>query len=121
MRDFAKGIGIDAKTDPIDSRVISKFGAVVQPLQTAMKSKDDERRAALVTRRSQLLELITQEKNRVGVGPVMISTLLACLPEIGKLNRAQVAKLVGVAPINRDSGKSSGKRSWPLRSICTLV
>ena len=53
VRDFAKGIGIDAKTDPIDSRVISKFGAVVQPLQTAMKSKEDERRSALVTRRSQ--------------------------------------------------------------------
>jgi transposase len=116
-----------------------------------MKSKEDERRSALVTRRSQLLELITQEKNRLkqawdsevkqsiqetlvalknqvklvdsklaemiandklnsrvieilksvsGVGPVMISTLLAFLPELGKLNRAQVAKLVGVAPSN---------------------
>ena len=41
---------------------------------------------------------------------MMISTLLAFLPELGKLNRGQVAKLVGVAPINRDSGKSTGKR-----------
>ena len=44
------------------------------------------------------------------MGPVMISTVLAELPELGKLNRAEVAKLVGVAPINRDFGKKSGKR-----------
>ena len=31
-------------------------------------------------------------------------------PELGKLNRREIAKLVGVAPINRDSGKKSGKR-----------
>ena len=46
----------------------------------------------------------------MGVGPVMISTVLAELPELGKLNRGEIAKLVGVAPINRDSGKKSGKR-----------
>ena len=39
-----------------------------------------------------------------------ISTLIAELPELGKLNRGEVAKLVGVAPINRDSGTKSGKR-----------
>jgi len=41
---------------------------------------------------------------------VTISTLIAELPELGKLNRGEVAKLVGVAPINRDSGTKSGKR-----------
>ena len=40
----------------------------------------------------------------------MISTILAQFPELGKLNREEIAKLVGVAPINRDSGKSTGKR-----------
>ena len=45
-----------------------------------------------------------------GVGSVMISTVLAELPELGKLNRGEIAKLVGVAPINRDSGKKPGKR-----------
>ena len=45
-----------------------------------------------------------------GVGAVTISTLIAELPELGKLNRGEVAKLVGVAPINRDSGTKSGKR-----------
>ena len=45
-----------------------------------------------------------------GIGPVTMSTLVAELPELGELNRGQAAKLVGVAPINRDSGKKSGKR-----------
>ena len=45
-----------------------------------------------------------------GVGPVAISTFVAELPELGKLNRTQIAKLVGVAPINRDSGQSTGQR-----------
>jgi transposase len=161
VRDFAKGIGLDAKTDPIDAQVISKFGDVVQPAAMAEKSDHQKKHSALVTRRSQLLDMINQEHNRIkqtwdddakqsiretletlqkqlknvdellakmlandkvnarkieildsvkGIGPVMISTLIAELPELGEMNRAQVAKLVGVAPINRDSGKSNGKR-----------
>jgi transposase len=45
-----------------------------------------------------------------GVGPVTASTLLAMLPELGTLNRQQIAALVGVAPLNKDSGKRTGKR-----------
>lgn len=161
VRDFAKGIGLDAKTDPIDARVISRYAEVVDPKPMATKSDHELKHSALVSRRNQLLELINQENNRLkqswdddakqsirdvlevlkkqlknidsqlakmlkadkenqrtieilqsvkGVGPVMISTIIAELPELGKLNRGEVAKLVGVAPINRDSGKKSGKR-----------
>ena len=161
VRDFAKGLGIDAKTDPMDARVIARFGEVVQPKPMAMKSDHEQKHGALVARRNQLLELINQENNRLkqswdddakqsiravlevlkkqlanidsqlakmlqadtenqrtieilgsvkGVGPVTISTVIAELPELGKLNRGEVAKLVGVAPINRDSGQKSGKR-----------
>jgi transposase len=161
VRNFANGIGMDAKTDPIDARVISKYGEVVSPKPMATKSEHEQKHGALVARRNQLLELINQENNRLqqtwdddarqsirnvlevlktqlksidsqlakmlkadarnqrtieilqsvkGVGPVMISTLIAELPELGRLNRREVAKLVGVAPINRDSGKNSGKR-----------
>lgn len=46
-----------------------------------------------------------------GVGRVTSLTLLSCLPELGTLNRKQIAKLVGVAPLARDSGHSSGRRS----------
>lgn len=161
VRDFAKGIGLDAKTDPIDAKVISKYAEVVAPKPMATKSDHELKHSALVARRNQLLELINQESNRLkqawdddakqsirdvlevlkkqlksvdaqlaqmlakdtanqrkieilqsvkGVGAVTISTLIAELPELGKLNRGEVAKLVGVAPINRDSGTKSGKR-----------
>jgi transposase len=45
-----------------------------------------------------------------GIGQGATSVLLAHLPELGKLNREQIAKLVGVAPMNRDSGNTMGKR-----------
>jgi transposase len=45
-----------------------------------------------------------------GVGPVLSMTLLSSLPELGKLNRKQIAALVGVAPFNRDSGSYRGSR-----------
>jgi len=46
-----------------------------------------------------------------GIGPVSARTLLAELPELGKLNRKKIAALVGVAPFNHDSGKFKGKRT----------
>lgn len=161
VRDFAKGVGLDAKTDRIDAAVISRFGEVVKPSPMAAKSAEEQKLSALVTRRSQLLELINQEQNRIaqtaddeirefiqnsiqslkkqlreiderlktcvandkvnarkveimnsvdGIGSITISTFLAELPELGKLNREEIAKLVGVAPLNRDSGTWKGKR-----------
>ena len=46
-----------------------------------------------------------------GVGRVLATTLLADLPELGRLNRREIAALVGVAPLNRDSGRHRGERS----------
>jgi transposase len=57
-----------------------------------------------------------------GVGRVVAVTLLALLPELGKLNRKQIAALVGVAPFNRDSGIKRGKRSiWGGREAVRSV
>lgn len=64
-----------------------------------------------------------------GIGPVMCRTVLAALPELGLLNRKQIAALVGVAPFNRDSGRLRGHRTiWggraPVRTalyMATLV
>lgn len=64
-----------------------------------------------------------------GVGPILSSTMLAALPELGILDRRQIAALVGVAPFNRDSGTLRGKRTvWggraPVRAalyMATLV
>ena len=46
-----------------------------------------------------------------GIGPVISRTLLAELPELGQLNRKQIAALVGIAPLNRDSGTLRGRRT----------
>jgi transposase len=57
-----------------------------------------------------------------GVGPVLISTLLAHLPELGTLTQKQIAALVGVAPFNRDSGTLRGKRTvWGGRAHVRAV
>jgi len=52
-----------------------------------------------------------------GVGPILAATIIAQLPELGQLNRKQIASLAGVAPLNRDSGTLKGKRTiWGGRS-----
>lgn len=57
-----------------------------------------------------------------GIGPVSARTLLAELPELGALNRKQIAALVGVAPLNRDSGTMRGTRScWGGRAVIRQV
>jgi len=57
-----------------------------------------------------------QDKDRIlqsvpGIGPHTARTLLCSLPELGQCSRQQIAFLVGVAPLNRDSGKMRGMRS----------
>jgi len=59
---------------------------------------------------------VWQEKAKLlksvpGVGPVLASTLIAQLPELGQTNRCEAAALVGVAPMNHDSGSHKGQRS----------
>jgi transposase len=57
-----------------------------------------------------------------GVGPTLSLTLLASVPELGELSRQQVSKLVGVAPLNRDSGTMRGKRAiWGGRAEARAV
>lgn len=61
-----------------------------------------------------------------GVGPVLSRTLLALVPELGKLGRKQIAALVGVAPFNNDSGQGVGKRTtWggraPVRAVLYMA
>lgn len=75
-------------------------------LGTVEKDLTDTLRASPVWReQDELLRSVP------GVGPVMAATLLAALPEVGRLNRKQIAALVGVAPMNRDSGTYRGRRA----------
>ena len=57
-----------------------------------------------------------------GVGPTLSRTLVAELPELGILTRHQIAALVGVAPLNRDSGMLRGRRTtWGGRAVVRAV
>lgn len=78
-------------------------------------------RAELARRDADLDEMIQQSpvwreredllQSVPGIGPVMSRTVLAELPELGLLNRKQIAALVGVAPFNRESGRLRGHRA----------
>jgi transposase len=78
----------------------------------------DQQREDLDREIARLIESDDDWKNRrdllasvPGVGNTTASQLVADLPELGKLNRQQIAALVGVAPLNRDSGAMRGRRS----------
>jgi len=166
-REFARATGRLAKTDAIDAQVLAQFAEAVRPQLRPLPDAAAQELSALMTRRRQLIEMLTAEKNRLraaaravrpdiqehihwlerrladldgdlsqtirssdiwrekddllqsapGVGPVVSTTLLADLPELGALNRKEIAALVGVAPLNRDSGTLRGRRTvWGGRS-----
>jgi transposase len=71
----------------------------------------DKRIAEVVSKSDELAPKAEVLSSCPGVGVVTVGILLAELPELGQLNRGQVAKLVGVAPIARNSGQKEGKRS----------
>jgi transposase len=161
VRDFAKAKGILAKTDKIDAGVIAQFAEAIRPEIRPLKTEEAQKLDALLSRRRQILQMLTAEKNRLqaapvwtrkdiqkhiewlqknldqfnqdldrmvkespiwrakdeilqsakGVGPVLSVTLISQLPELGTLKGKKIAALVGVAPLNRDSGKFRGRRS----------
>jgi len=82
---------------------------VIKFLQEEMHQLDEEIRTYL----NHATELLEQEqllRSMKAVGPVTAATLLAELPELGRLDNKQIASLVGLAPINQDSGKRRGYR-----------
>lgn len=166
-RNFAKALGILAKTDSIDALVLARYGESLKPEPRPSKDKEARELEALLVRRRQLVQILVAEKNHRnsapksirpsieaniawlkkcikeiekdterfikampiwrekdkiiqsvrGAGPGLARTLLALLPELGKLNRRKIAALVGLAPFNRDSGVFKGRRSiWGGRS-----
>jgi transposase len=160
VRDFARATGQLAKTDAIDAAVLALFGERVQPDPRPLADEATRALDALLTRRRQVLDMLTAERHRLehalpairrdltqhirwlerrlrdvdhdldqmiqsspvwrakedllrsapGIGPVVSRTLIGELPELGTLSRKQIAALVGVAPLARDSGTLRGKR-----------
>lgn len=90
-------------------------------LRTQLRDVDSELRTLL--RRSPVWRAQDARLRSVpGVGPVLATTLLVAVPELGRLNRHQVAKLVGVAPLNQDSGQHRGtRRIWGGRAAVRMT
>jgi transposase len=160
VREFARAKGKLAKTDTIDAKIIAEYARVFQPKPQPFP--DTQELKEIITRRSQLIDMITAERNQIkaarrerirqdinaniewlksrlegvdkdldktiksnpewrekfellestpGVGPTTAASLVANFPELGTLNRHQVAALAGVAPLNRDSGLMRGRRT----------
>ncbi len=97
-------------------RLLRMPKAVHKPIQRILKAIQTEIER-IDKQLDKLVEAIPQWRNQrdllmsaKGVGKVVAYTLMSELPELGKLNRKEIAALAGVAPINRDSGSYRGKR-----------
>lgn len=163
-REFARSMGHLAKTDDIDALALAHYAQTLAAkadqagVRFEPASAHVEALQALVTRRAQLLNMRTMEKNRLagavrvlrssiedvirtldrqikrldkdidthlddffgeqrkrlesikGIGSTTCATMLAFMPELGKVSSARLAKLAGLAPLNHDSGKFRGRR-----------
>ena len=65
VRDFAHATGRFAKTDELDAKVLAHFAAAVRPPLRDLRSEEEEQLTALLTRRKQVLNMLTMEKNRL--------------------------------------------------------
>ncbi len=161
VREFAKATGVLAKTDRIDAAVLAHFAEAVRPTPRPLPDEQTQVLDALVTRRSQLVDMRTMESNRLsscvdarvrtnlkkhldwlerhiddanrdlgeavknnpdwqardelqqsvpGIGKVVSHTMLASLPELGRVSGKKITALVGLAPYASDSGRHQGKR-----------
>ena len=160
IKKFAGAIGRLAKTDKLDAQLIAHYGEAIKPALSELKPDVLQRMSDLLSRRRQLIEMQTMEKNRrqimpkeikklitpmlstpkkqiekvdqmlldlinscaeyqekydiiqsvPGIGNVVTFSLLSDMPELGYLTNKQAAALIGVAPVNRESGAYQGQR-----------
>lgn len=160
IKKFAGSVGQLAKTDKLDAKLIAYYSEAIKPKLSTLKPETLRKMSDLLSRRCQLMEIRTMEKNRLqilpkslantinpmltvinnqltkidnkmvklieqcdeyqikndiiqsvpGVGNVVAFSLLSNMPELGYITNKEAAALVGVAPINRESGIYKGKR-----------
>ena len=82
--------------------------AVIKALQRQLDDIEAKMAAHVNQHHADLAELLDSAK---GIGPHTIASLIGELPELGRLSNRQISKLVGVAPLNRDSGAQRGRRT----------
>ena len=161
VRDFARGMGLEAKTDRVDAKLIARYGEVMRPTATPLPDPARLELREILAGRRQLVAEIAARKQQLkhlqsplvraqvektlaflqqeakallallrariaadaalaadyalltsmpGCGPILAATLLAELPELGRLDRRKVASLAGLAPVARDSGLREHRR-----------
>ena len=71
VRDFARAMGRLAKTDRLDAAVLAHFAEVVRPSKTELPTAESEALTAMLSRRQQLVEMLTAERNRLGATRVV--------------------------------------------------
>lgn len=173
VRSFAKALGLGAKTDQIDSQLLACYGSMTNPRTNSSLNPLHEKLKCLIDRRSQILEMIKAEGNRLeknpseeivkwiqehleslnqqflgvgkaikaildekhyqeivkvliavpGIGVTTAATLLATLPELGKLSKKKISRMVGVAPLTRESGTFKGQayiNGGRIKARCSL-
>ncbi|AKK24587.1 IS110 family transposase [Pandoraea oxalativorans] len=91
-----------------DKRMHRSVSFMIETLNSELGRVDQDLQSFIEAHYSELAALLDSVK---GVGKATISTLLAEVPELGKLSGREVSALIGVAPINRDSGATRGRRS----------
>jgi transposase len=72
-RDFAKAIGVLAKTDRVDAQVLARFAQAVRPEARPQPSAETTELAALLTRRHQIIEMMTAENNRLHMAMPLVA------------------------------------------------
>lgn len=92
-----------------DSVIARSITAVIRTLEKEI-AKVEEQLRDQITGTPQLKQKADQLRSVPGIGETTALMLIAEVPELGQLNRRQIAALIGVAPINRDSGTFRGKR-----------
>jgi transposase len=158
VREFAKAVGVLAKTDRLDAAVLALYAECLKPVPRPVRDAAQREFDQLVTRRRQLIEMRAAERTRLqqvrgrvharitrhiewltaeleradrdlsaavaaspewqateavllaepGVGPGLTRSLLADVPELGRIKGKQVSALIGVAPMARDTGLAPG-------------
>lgn len=90
---------------------VAKVRPSIEAMIAAIKAQLDDVEGQMVGHvQAHFGKLDALLRSTKGIGPVASATLIAELPELGKLNRRQIAALVGVAPMANDSGNSKGRR-----------
>jgi transposase len=90
---------------------LPKLRASIEAMIQAIRAQLDDVEGQMLTHlREHFAELDTLLRSTTGIGPIASATLIADLPELGRLNRQQVCALVGVAPMANDSGNARGRR-----------